>query len=106
MSIRKNINKTQIQKLEKIAKEELNLGNLLRAIRLGEEMTQEQFALLLGISKQYLCDLEKGRRVVSPKSAARYAKKLNYSEKQFIRLCLQDLLKRDGFDLIVSIEAA
>lgn len=69
-------------------------------------MTQEEFSNLLGLSKQYLCDIEKGRRLVSPKMAAKYAKKLKYSENQFIRLCLQDILKRDGFNLIVSIEAA
>lgn len=106
MSTKKNVNKTTIKKLESMAKEKLSFGNLLRAIRLGEEMSQVEFADLLGISKQYLCGLEKGRKFVSPKVAANFALKLHYSDKQFIRLCLQDMVDRDGFNLIISVEAA
>lgn len=106
MSTKKNVNKMVLAKLEAIAKERLTFGSLLKSIRLGEEMTQENFAHLLGISKQYLCDIEKGRRNVGPKLAAKYARTLGYSEDQFIRLCLQDILERDGFHMIVSIEAA
>jgi len=106
MSTKKNINKNLVDKLESISGERLTLGSLLKAIRLGEEMTQEKLSSLLDISKQYLCDIERGRRIVSPKLAATYADKLGYSKDQFIRLCLQDLLERDGFHMIVSIEAA
>jgi len=97
MSINKNINKKTIKKLESLAREKLTFGSLLRSIRLGEELSQVQFASLLGVSKQYLCDIEKGRKFVSPKVAASYAKELGYSKKQFIRLCLQDMVYRDGF---------
>ncbi len=69
-------------------------------------MSQTGFAELLGISKQYLCDIEKGRKFVSPKVAAHYADNLGYSKKQFIRLCLQDMVNRDGFKFIISLEAA
>lgn len=106
MSIKKNINKKLVNKLESITGERLTLGSLLKSIRLGEEMTQENFSSLLGITKQYVCDIEKGRRLVSPKLAAKYAKKLGYSKDQFIRLCLQDILERDGLHMVVSIEAA
>jgi len=105
MSTKKNINKAAIAKLESLAKEKLSFGSLLKAIRLGEEMSQVEFAYLLGVSKQYLCDLEKGRKFVSPKVAASFALKLHYSDKQFIRLCLQDMVNRDGFNLIISVEA-
>ena len=104
--VKKNINKKIVDKLESITGERLTLGSLLKAIRLGEEMTQENFSTLLAISKQYLCDIEKGRRLISPKLAAKYADKLGYSKNQFIRLCLQDILERDGFHMNVSIEAA
>lgn len=106
MITKKNINQKLIHKLETIAKEKLTLGSLIKSIRLGEEKTQEEFATQLGISKQYLCDIEKGRRCVSPKLAAKYAELLGYSVDQFIRLCLQDMLDKDGFSFIVSIEAA
>jgi len=38
--------------------------------------------------------------------AAQFANKLGYSEKQFVRLCLQDILTREGLDLIVDIDNA
>lgn len=106
MNIKKNVNQKLINSLEAIVGERLTLGSLIRSIRLGEEATQEEFSLLLGISKQYLCDIEKNRRCVSPKLASKYAQKLGYPEEQFIRLCLQDLLERDGFHMIVSVQAA
>jgi transcriptional regulator with XRE-family HTH domain len=106
MSIKKNINQKLIHKLETMAGESLTFGTFIRSIRLGEEMNQESFANLLGISKQHMCDIEKGRRFVSPKLAAKYADLLGYSKEQFIRLCLQDILERDGLDLIITIQAA
>lgn len=106
MSTKKNVNQKLINRLESVAGNRLTFGNLIRSIRLGEGMTQEVFALLLMISKQCLCDIEKGRRYVSPKLAAKYADILGYSKDQFIRLCLQDILERDGFHMLVFIEAA
>ena len=92
-----------LRKLEQMSRKSLTLGNLLYAIRQGEEMNQTEFAKQLGISKQYLCDLEHHRRYASPKVAAEYAQQLGYSEEQFIRLSLQDMLHRDGFNLTVDI---
>src|SRR5271154_6987242 len=91
--------------LEKLARE-LTLSSLLTAIRQGEEMSQVEFAKLLGVSRQYLCDIEHGRRAVSPKSAAAFAKKLGYSPQQFVRLCLQDLVNRDGLKLKIDVQDA
>jgi DNA-binding XRE family transcriptional regulator len=84
----------------------LSLGSLLLAIRQGEENTQVEFANILGVSRQYLCDLEHGRRFASPKAAAAYAIKLGYSQKQFVRLCLQDLVDRDGLSLVIEVQNA
>ncbi len=64
--------------LESIAGRPLTLGGLLESIRLGEEISQAAFAEKLGISVSHLCDIEKGRKVVSPERAARFAKILAY----------------------------
>ena len=101
-----NHSKDALVFLEKLTQKSLALGNLLYSIRQGESLSQSEFAKLLGVSKQYVCDLEHGRRFVSPKSAQDYAKKLGYSQDQFVRLCLQDLLKRDGIDMEVELRAA
>lgn len=105
MTIKKARSTTQ-NLLESISGKKLSLNNLLLAIREGEEMTQVEFAKLLGVSKQYLCDLEHDRRFVSPKAAEEFANKLGYSAQQFVRLCLQDLIEREGMHFIVDVKAA
>ena len=47
----------------------LTLGKAIRSIRLGEEESQVEFAKRLGVSKQYLCDLEHDRKIVSARKA-------------------------------------
>lgn len=84
----------------------LTLSRLLTAIRQSEEMSQVEFAKLLGVSRQYLCDIEHDRRSISPKAAVAFAKKLKYSPQQFVRLCLQDLVNRDGLKLKIDVQDA
>lgn len=92
--------------LENLLDEKLTLGSFILAIRQGEELSQVAFAKTLGLSRQVLCDIEHGRRLISPKKAAEYADLLGYSKKQFVRLCLQDLIDRDHLGLVVEIENA
>lgn len=98
--------KESLKYLEGISKKKLSFANLIHAIREGEEMSQVEFAKKLGMSRQHLCDIEHGRRFVSPKAAAKFATKLGYSPQQFVRLCLQDLVDRDGLDFTVGVEDA
>jgi transcriptional regulator with XRE-family HTH domain len=85
---------------------ELTFGGLIEAMRQAEEMSQVEFAKKLGISKQHLCDIEKGRKFVSPERAAKFAKTLGHSEKSFVALALQDIVNQGGLKLKVSVEAA
>lgn len=84
----------------------LTFSSLLLSIRQGEELSQVEFAKLLKVSKQYICDLEHNRRIVSPKAAASYAKILGYSSQHFVRLCLQDLIDKEGLKLKVDVQDA
>ena len=92
--------------LESISGKKLTIGNFLGAIREGEELSQVAFAKQLKISRQYLCDIERGRRGVSPKMALHFARKLGYPEKQFIRLALQDELDRQNVHFNVELKEA
>jgi transcriptional regulator with XRE-family HTH domain len=103
MSTRKS---AAIRYLEQLTGGPLTLGRLLEAIRLGEEMTQPQFAKKLGLSKSHLNDIEKERKSVSPERAARFARALGYSEARFVKLALQDLVDRGGLHLQVEVKAA
>jgi transcriptional regulator with XRE-family HTH domain len=84
----------------------LTLGKTIRAIRQGEEESQVDFARRLGVSKQYLCDLERERKIVSAKKAREFADALGYSAEQFIALALQDSLEHDGIHMSVEVKAA
>ena len=88
MSIRKEKSSTMAF-LEELTGVPLTLGGTLEAIRLGEEMSQVEFARMLGISRSHLCDIEKGRKAVSPVRAEEFARILGYSESQLVRLSLE-----------------
>jgi transcriptional regulator with XRE-family HTH domain len=92
--------------IERLVGGRIRLGPLVEAIRQGEEMTQGEFAARLGVSKSHLCDIEKGRKVVSPERAARFAELLGYSSDQFVRLALQDAVDRAGLRYHVDVRAA
>lgn len=103
MTIKSNITQKTLRDIEKITGAKLTLGKLLWAIRRADEKSQIDFSKKLGITKQHLCDIERGRKPVSPKLAAEYAKKLGYSKEQFIRLSIQDSLDRDKLNVFVEI---
>ena len=92
--------------IERLVGVPITLGALIEAIRQGEELSQSALAAQLGISKSHLCDIEKGRKLVSPARAARFAELLGYSSAQFVRLALQDSVDRAGLRYTVRVTAA
>lgn len=103
MVIKSKMTKKTLRNLEKITGTKLTFGKLILAIRQADEMSQVDFANMLKITKQHLCDIEHDRKSVSPKLAAKYAQMLGYSKEQFIRLALQDLVDREGLNVQVAI---
>jgi transcriptional regulator with XRE-family HTH domain len=91
---------------QRILKGSLTFGMAVEALRVGEELSQSQFARKLRISRQYLCDVEKGRRSVSPQQAAKFAKAFGHPPTVLVRLALQDAVRASGLKLKVSVEAA
>ncbi len=81
----------------------LTFGNALAGYRKGEEMSQKEFAEILGISSQSLCDIEKERRIPSPKRASKIARTLKEPEAFWVQLALQDLLNKEKIYLHVSV---
>jgi transcriptional regulator with XRE-family HTH domain len=108
MSTKKNRSMTEktLAALEGISKRKLTVGNLLWAIRESDDLSLAEFSKKLGISRQYLCDLEHGRRTLSVKMAAEFAKKLGHSPVQFVRLTIQEEVQRSGLRLDVQVKAA
>jgi len=92
--------------LQKITKKKLTLGSFLRSIRTCDEKSQIQFAKELSVSSQYLCDVERGRKIISPLAAKKFAEKLGYLPEQFVELAIQDMLDHDKIEMKVSIQKA
>jgi DNA-binding XRE family transcriptional regulator len=83
----------------------LTFAELLSSHRKGESLSQVEMASILGISRQNLCDYEKGRKIPSPKKAAEMAESLGFGTATFVQLVLQDLLLRDGLNFAVDVSA-
>lgn len=95
-----------IKLLEQIAGGPLSLGKAIESVRKSEDISQDECARRLGVSKSHLCDVEKGRKTVSPERAAKWARSLGYPESVFIRLAIQGELDAAGLRYKVEIEAA
>ncbi len=81
----------------------LTFGKSLWAYRKCEEISQKDFAKMLGISISSLCDLEKERKIPSAERAARIAKLLQEPVIFWVQLALQDQIRKQGLDLKVSV---
>jgi transcriptional regulator with XRE-family HTH domain len=92
--------------LESLNAGPLTFGELLSAIREGEEQSATQFASRLSISRQHLHQLESGQKRVSPERAVRFARILGHSEVYFVQLALQDLVDDAGVDAKVEVKVA
>lgn len=72
----------------------LTFGHFVRVWRERHDWTQVQAARALGMSKATLCDIEKGRQLVSVVLARRIAKRLRASERVALECCLQDQMRK------------
>lgn len=83
-----------------------SFATFLLGIRTNLDLSQANMAKKLGISKSALCEIEKGRTLVNPKAAIRYAKKAGFSETVALEACLQDQLTKANIKMRVKLETA
>lgn len=74
----------------------ISFGEMLLSYRQAQEITQVELAGILGISKQDLCNIEKGRKLVSVERAVSFAKSLKIPSKTMAKYALQDQLLKAG----------
>ena len=79
-------------------------GQLLESIRICDEITQADLARQLGISRQDLNNIEKGRTKVSVERAMKLGKILGYGEESFASYVVEDMLIEAGLDVEVSFK--
>lgn len=84
----------------------LTFGDMVASLRKSDGISQSALAEKLGMTPQNLSDIENGRKGVSLKKAAEFAKALGYSEALFVEKAIQQELKRDGFNYEVHLEAS
>lgn len=102
MSTKKN--KDALALLETISGRRLTLGSAIWSIRTSDEISQIEFAEKLGVSKQYLCDLEHDRKSISLKQAVKFAKLLEHPVITFVQLAIQDQLNNERLKLKVNLQ--
>lgn len=81
----------------------LTFADLLLIEREEAGVSQVEMAKKLGITRQKICDFEKGRRLPSTKMAASWAKKLGHPQGAWVQVVLQDQLRRDKLRFKVSV---
>ena len=84
----------------------MSLGDFIKALRESDDISQSEYALKLKISRANLCDIEKNRKLVSPERAVRFARILKFSEKLFITLALEDILRQSKLKYQVELKAS
>lgn len=99
---------TEKIELSKFLERELgpvSFGGFLRAARASRDLSQTEMAKFLGIAKSTLCDIEKGRHLVSPQLAAKIAKKCKLSVIVAVEAAIQDQLRKAKLGYKVNLVA-
>jgi transcriptional regulator with XRE-family HTH domain len=84
----------------------LTVGELLHTWRVSEEMSLKDFGKRIGMSLANLCDIEKGRKGVSPEKAEQIAKAIGVPSALLVRLSIEESLAAAGLKYRVEIKPA
>ena len=106
MTIKKSSGSSEREFIETLLNGPLSFGMAIESLRSRDELSQTALAEKIGVSRQYLCDVEKGRRLVSPEQAARFAKAFGHPASVLVQLALQDSVSASGLKMKVTVEAA
>lgn len=82
----------------------MTVGLFIRAFRESEGLSQTAFAKKLKVSRANICDLEKGRKNISPGRAVQIAKVLGVPETALIQLSIQDTLRSAHLNYTVELK--
>ena len=84
----------------------LTVGEFLHAWRVSEDIRLADFGKLVGMSLANLCDIEKGRKGVSPEKAEQIAKAIGVPQELLICLSIEESLRAAGLNYRVQIKPA
>ncbi|MEQ1721777.1 MAG: helix-turn-helix transcriptional regulator [Pseudobdellovibrio sp.] len=78
----------------------------IKSFREADGVSQSDFAKKLKISRANLCDIEKGRKLIGAKRAAKLAKILKVPETTLLKLALQDTLRQANLNYQINLTKA
>jgi transcriptional regulator with XRE-family HTH domain len=84
--------------------DEMTFGGLVRSLRLSDEISQVDLAKSIGVSKQFLSDVEHNRKDVGIPFAKKTADALGYSIEPLIELLIRDQLRKQHLNYIVVLK--
>lgn len=86
--------------------ENMTFGGLVHSLRMSDEITQVDLAKKIGVSKQFLSDVEHNRKDVGISFAKKIADALEYSIEPLIELLIRDQLRKQHLNYIVELKKA
>ncbi|KTC94915.1 helix-turn-helix transcriptional regulator [Legionella feeleii] len=86
--------------------ENMTFGGLVHSLRISDEITQVDLAKKIGVSKQFLSDVEHNRKDVGISFAKKIADALEYSIEPLIELLIRDQLRKQHLNYIVELKKA
>ena len=84
--------------------QEMTFGSLVRSLRLSDEVTQVELAKRVGVSKQFLSDVEHDRKDVGISFAKKVSDALSYAVEPLIELLIREQLKKQHLNYIVELK--
>ncbi len=84
----------------------MTLARAIRACREAEGLTQDSLGKKLGTKRQYICNVESGRKGIDIDQAIHFANALGMSPEYFAELAVSDLLREHRMKLVGSIRRA
>lgn len=85
---------------------EMTFGGLVRSLRISDEITQVELANRVGVSKQFLSDVEHNRKDVGIAFVKKVSDALGYSIEPLIELLIRDQLRKQHLNYIVELKKA
>jgi transcriptional regulator with XRE-family HTH domain len=79
------------------------LGQLVRSLRECDDLSQVQLADKLGVSRQFLSDVEHDRKIVGVEFARKLSKAMGYPIETFLEPLFNGQLKRAGIKCQVEV---
>ncbi|HVE44751.1 MAG TPA: helix-turn-helix transcriptional regulator [Gammaproteobacteria bacterium] len=86
--------------------DKMTFGGLVRSLRMSDEISQVALAKKIGVSKQFLSDVEHNRKDIGISFAKRVASALGYPIEPLLELLIKQQLKRQRLHYTVEIKKA